>query len=204
MGRNKRKIYKTSTHIIKKDLKSRSKYLSLLLRHNPDAGSITLDKNGWADVQDLINNAGFTRNELEIIVSTDNKQRYAFDSDRKQKIRANQGHSLEEVEIDFDRVIPPEFLYHGTVQRFVDSIMKDGLKKQKRNYLHLSIDIETATSVGSRRGDAVILKIDALKMHKTGQVFYISKNGVYLIPFVPSKYISIMYENKIDIQTKNA
>ena len=179
---------------MKKDLKTRSKYLSLLLRHNPDAGSITLDKNGWADVQDLINNAGFTRNELEIIVSTDNKQRYAFDSDRKQKIRANQGHSLEEVEIDFDRVIPPEFLYHGTVQRFVDSIMKDGLKKQKRNYLHLSIDIETATSVGSRRGDAVILKIDALKMHKTGQVFYISKNGVYLIPFVPSKYISIMYD----------
>lgn len=177
---------------MKKDLKSKSKYLSLILRHNPGAGSIALDINGWANVSDLIHSAGFTLKELEEIVETDNKQRYTFNGTGK-KMRANQGHSLKEVEIDFDEIVPPEFLYHGTVQKYVDSIMKTGLQKQSRNYLHLSKDIETASNVGSRRGTPIILKIHALDMHKTGHVFYISKNGVYLIPFVPSNYISIEY-----------
>ena len=99
----------------------------------------------------------------------------------------------EEIDIDFKMVVPPEFLYHGTVQKYVDSIMETGLSKQSRNYLHLSRDVETATNVGSRRGSPVILKIHALDMHKDGHVFYISKNGVYLIELVPSNYITIMY-----------
>ena len=177
---------------MKKDLKSRSKYLSLILRHNPDAGSITLDKEGWANVKDLIHNAGFTKYELESIVETDDKQRYTFD-EYQTKIRASQGHSIADVEIEFPETIPPQFLYHGTVQRFIDSIMKNGLSKQKRNYLHLSKDIETATSVGSRRGDAVILKIHALDMYHDGHKFFISKNGIYLIDLIPSKYIEIEY-----------
>ena len=177
---------------MKKDLKSQSKYLSLILRHNPAAGSIELDKNGWANVKDLTNKSGFKLEDLKQIVKNDNKQRYAFD-DSGTKIRANQGHSLKEVEIDFKMVVPLEFLYHGTVQKYVDSIMETGLSKQSRNYLHLSKDIDTATNVGSRRGSPVILKIHALDMHKDGHVFYISKNGVYLIDLVPSKYITILY-----------
>jgi putative RNA 2'-phosphotransferase len=178
---------------MKKDLKTKSKYLSLILRHDPSVGNITLDANGWANVKDLIHNAGFTNQELETIVQNDDKQRYTFNNDRKQKIRANQGHSIADVKIDYDDVIPPQFLYHGTVQKFIDSIMKTGLKKQKRNYLHLSKDIETAISVGSRRGDVVILKISALKMYNEGYKFFISKNGVYLIEIVPSEYITILY-----------
>lgn len=177
---------------MKQDLKTKSKFLSLLLRHNPDAAGIKLDAAGWAQVKDLTHHAGFTMKELETIVATDDKQRYTFD-DTKQRIRANQGHSIPDVKIEFEEVIPPEFLYHGTVQRFIDSIMKNGLSKQKRNYLHLSKDIETATSVGSRRGDAVILKIHALEMYNDGYKFLISKNGIYLIDLIPSKYIEIEY-----------
>jgi len=177
---------------MKKDLKTRSKYLSLILRHDPSAGSIELDTAGWANVNDLIRNAGFSRSELEIIVENDDKLRYSFD-DSGTRIRANQGHSILDVKIDFDETIPPEFLYHGTVQKFIDSIMKNGLSRQKRNYLHLSKDVETATSVGSRRGAAVILKINALDMYHDGHKFFISKNGVYLIEIVPAKYITIEY-----------
>lgn len=177
---------------MKQDLKSKSKYLSLLLRHNPSVGNITLDKEGWANVKDLIHNAGFTKYELESIVETDDKQRYTFD-EYKTKIRASQGHSISDVKIEFPETIPPRFLYHGTVQKFIDSIMKNGLSKQKRNYLHLSKDVETATSVGSRRGDVVILKIHALDMYHDGHKFFISKNGIYLIDLIPSKYIEIEY-----------
>ena len=177
---------------MKKDLKTRSKYLSLILRHNPDAGSVVLDTEGWANVKDLVHNAGFTRKELDEIVDKDNKQRYSYD-ETKQRIRANQGHSLSEVQIKFDEVVPPEFLYHGTVQKYVNSIMKTGLKKQTRNYLHLSKDVETATNVGARRGEPIILKIQSLKMYNDGYKFFISKNNVYLIEEVPSKYITIDY-----------
>lgn len=177
---------------MKQDLKTKSKYLSLLLRHNPDAAGIKLDENGWAQIKDLIHHAGFTKCELETIVEIDDKQRYTFD-ESKTKIRANQGHSIADVKIDFPETIPPKFLYHGTVQKFIDSIMKTGLNKQKRNYLHLSKNVKTATCVGSRRGDAVILKINALDMYHDGHKFFISKNGIYLIEIVPSKYITIEY-----------
>ena len=177
---------------MKKDLKTKSKYLSLILRHNPDAGSVVLDGEGWADIKDLIHNAGFTLQELEDIIANDDKRRYSFNKN-KTKVRANQGHSLEHIKINFLETIPPRFLYHGTVQKYVDSIMKDGLKKQTRNYLHLSKDLETAISVGSRRGNPVILKINALDMYHDGYKFLISENGVYLIEMVPTKYITIEY-----------
>ena len=191
MGRNKKEIFKTGRKM-KHDLKSKSKYLSLILRHNPDAGHIALDNNGWALISDLVKKSGFTKDELIRIVDSDDKQRYTFD-DSNTKIRANQGHSIPTVVIEFEEACPPDFLYHGTVQSAVDSIMTTGLQKQKRNYLHLSKDVETATSVGSRRGSAVILKIHALDMFNDYHKFFISKNGVYLTESVPPKYITIEY-----------
>lgn len=177
---------------MKKDLKTRSKYLSLILRHDPSAGGIELDKEGWANVSDLIYKAGFTRNELELIVRQDDKQRYSFDMYKK-RIRANQGHSLPNIQMNFKNIVPPEFLYHGTAQQYIYSIMKNGLNKQNRNYVHLSKDIDTATKVGSRKGKHVILKIHAKKMYDDGYEFLISANNVYLIEFVPSDYITIEY-----------
>jgi putative RNA 2'-phosphotransferase len=61
--------------------------------------------------------------------------------------------------------------------------------KGKRHHVHLSADMTTAQKVGGRRGDAVILKIDAAAMHRDGLAFFISTNGVWLSDAVPAKYI---------------
>ena len=176
-----------------KNLIKKSKFLALILRHNPDAGGVKLDSAGWTSVGGLIKNAGFTHQELKEIVENDDKQRYDF-ADYDKKIRANQGHSIASVKIEFDEVVPPKHLYHGTVRKYVNSIMKSGLQKQGRNYLHLSDSIHTATGVGSRRGKPVILSIDSRTMYDDGYKFYISENGVYLVDFVPAKYVYIYNE----------
>lgn len=174
-----------------------SKYLSLVLRHNPAAAGVTLDAEGWVDVEDLLAGAArhghsFTRAELEEVVQQSEKQRFAFSSDA-QRIRANQGHSIS-VDLGLAPETPPEFLYHGTVDRFLSSIMAHGLDKRSRQHVHLSPDIDTATRVGSRRGKPVILKIAAASMHSAGFQFFRSANGVWLTEHVPLEYISRVVE----------
>jgi putative RNA 2'-phosphotransferase len=170
-----------------------SKYLSLVLRHDPAAARVTLDAEGWVGVDDLLAGAArhgfsFTRAELEEVVQTNEKQRFAFSVD-SQRIRASQGHSVS-VELGLTPETPPEVLYHGTVDRFLSSIMDQGLDKRSRQYVHLSPDVETATRVGSRRGQPVILKIAAGNMHLDGFRFFCSANGVWLTERVPPQYIS--------------
>lgn len=172
--------------------RSLSKFLSLVLRHKPEVIDIRLDKNGWCSVQELIdkcNKSGKAINEkiLKEIVAEDEKGRYSFD-DTGDKIRANQGHSLK-VKLDLKEKMPPKFLYHGTVERFMESIMRSGLKRMNRQHVHLSGDLDTATKVGNRRGKAVILRLYAKKMSEDGHKFFISENGVWLIDGVPAKYL---------------
>jgi putative RNA 2'-phosphotransferase len=174
-----------------------SKYLSLVLRHNPAAAGVTLDAEGWVRVEDLLAGAArqghsFTRAELEEVVQTNEKQRFAFNSDGR-RIRANQGHSVS-VDLDLTPETPPEILYHGTVERFLSSIMERGLDQRTRQHVHLSSDVATATRVGSRRGKPVILKIAAADMHADGFRFYCSANGVWLTERVPPQYISRLVE----------
>jgi len=169
-----------------------SKFLSKHLRHQPEALGLTLETGGWVKVDDLLSacqHYGFpiTISELEKVVDTDNKQRYSFD-ETGEKIRANQGHSTQ-VEMDFQEVTPPSTLYHGTVEKFMDAILAEGLKKMNRHYVHLSRDLETATKVGSRRGKPVILEVDAGAMHAVGYKFYCSANGVWLTDAVPAFYL---------------
>lgn len=168
-----------------------SKNLSYWLRHKPEKIGITLDKEGWTDVAELIEKAKaeieFNIEELKEVVAESDKQRFALSEDGT-KIRANQGHSVD-VKIKFKEIAAPPVLYHGTVGQFMDSINKKGLIPGKRHHVHLSKDKETAEKVGSRRGTAIILKIDSMKMQDDGFRFYISENGVYLTDFVPSKYI---------------
>jgi len=170
-----------------------SKSLSYWLRHRPENIGIELDKNGWTSIDTLIENAKkeveFTREELNEVVANCDKQRFSI-SDDGLRIKANQGHSTD-VKLTFKEIAAPPVLYHGTVQQFIDSIMKSGLKPMKRHHVHLSKDVETATNVGSRRGKPVILKINAMKMQDDGFKFYISDNGVYLTDIVPKKYISL-------------
>ena len=170
-----------------------SKSLCYWLRHRPENIGIELDKNGWTSIDTLIENAKkeveFTREELNEVVANCDKQRFSI-SDDGLRIKANQGHSTD-VKLTFKEIAAPPVLYHGTVQQFIDSIMKSGLKPMKRHHVHLSKDVETATNVGSRRGKPVILKINAMKMQDDGFKFYISDNGVYLTDIVPKKYISL-------------
>jgi putative RNA 2'-phosphotransferase len=172
-----------------------SKFLSLVLRHSPAAAGVTLDAEGWVAVEDLLVGAAhrgdsFTRAELEEVVQTSDKQRFIFSLDA-QRIRANQGHSVF-VDLGLTPEMPPEVLYHGTVERFLSSIMATGLEKGSRHHVHLSPDVATASRVGSRRGKPVILKIAAESMHLVGYHFFCSANGVWLTERVPPQYISRM------------
>lgn len=169
-----------------------SVFISLVLRHKPDVADIQLDEHGWANVDELIEGIKNTGRQidmdiLEEIVMTDNKQRYSFNED-KTLIRANQGHSIP-VDVELEEKQPPQYLYHGTADRFLNSIMADGLKPMSRLYVHLSNDEETAVKVGKRHGSPVVLKIKAEKMWKDGIEFYLSQNGVWLTKYVDKKYI---------------
>lgn len=175
-----------------KQLTKNSKFLSLILRHKPQLIGLELDKNGWANVKILLKKMNeFGKNidieDLEYIVQNNNKKRFIFNND-KSKIRANQGHSID-IELDYKPQEPPEFLYHGTTSKFIDAIMKEGLKKMKRHHVHLSPDTETAEIVGARRGKPIILKINAQKMNEAGFDFFVSANNVWLTDNVPPEYI---------------
>jgi len=162
------------------------KYIAYLLRHNPE--NLDMNKKGWVDVKDLLKKCKIPMEELEEIVATDNKQRYNF-NDNKTKIRANQGHSIDWVEVDMDEVEPPDILYHGTSSRFLEKIYENGLNKMSRQHVHLSDDIPTATNVGQRHGDnTVIIEIDTKSMYEDGIIFYLSANSVWLVDHVDPKY----------------
>ncbi len=168
-----------------------SKFMSLILRHKPEAIGISLDEHGWANVDELIAGIAkthkFNMDILEEIVRTDNKQRYSFNED-KTLIRANQGHSIP-VDVELDEAEPPAELWHGTGEKYVPSIDEQGLIPKSRLYVHLSKDEETATNVGKRHGKLVLYKVKAGDMYRDGYKFFLSKNGVWLTKEVPVKYL---------------
>ncbi len=172
---------------------STSKYISLILRHRPDVIGIQLDEYGWADVSDLIKGIQktqpFSMEILEDIVATDEKQRYSFNED-KTLIRANQGHSVP-VDVELEKRTPPEELWHGTGEKYVDSIMEQGLLPKSRLYVHLSSNYSTAVKVGSRHGKPVVFKVNSQQMDKDGYNFFLSVNGVWLTKAVPVKYLKM-------------
>ena len=172
-----------------------SRYISLILRHQPEVIGITLDEHGWADVNALIEGVNRThplnRDILEEIVRTDEKQRYSFNADHT-KIRANQGHSIP-VDVELKVCEPPEILYHGTGEKYVSSILKEGLIPKSRLYVHLSKDEATAKQVGSRHGKPAVFAVEAGEMHRQGHVFFLSENGVWLVKHVPASYLHRLY-----------
>ncbi len=180
------------------DLNSTGKFISLVLRHKPETIGITLDEHGWANVEELIEGIRKTRpfdmEMLEKIVRTDNKQRYSFNED-KTLIRANQGHSIP-VDVELPVTEPPEYLYHGTGQKYVESIDRVGLIPKSRLYVHLSAGQETAVKVGSRHGKPVVYRIQSGQMQRDGYVFYRSVNGVWLTKEVPVKYLEKAQEKQ--------
>ncbi|WP_042348775.1 RNA 2'-phosphotransferase [Bacillus massiliigorillae] len=171
-----------------------SKFISLILRHKPEAIGITLDEFGYANVCELIegiNDSGryIDLNILKNIVKDDKKGRFIFDESMT-LIRANQGHSIN-VNVELKKVTPPRYLFHGTAKKNLDSIIDNGIKKMNRLYVHLSDNTSTATKVGARHGEPIVLKIDSQKMYGNGFEFYLSENHVWLVEFVPSEYINL-------------
>ena len=165
--------------------------MSLILRHKPEAISISLDEHGWAKVDELI--AGIAKDNefnmdiLEEIVGTDEKQRYSFNEDRT-LIRANQGHSIP-VDVEPEEKEPPETLWHGTGEKYVESIDAEGLISKSRLYVHLSWDRDTAFKVGRRHGRPVLYIVKAGEMYRDGYKFFLSRNNVWLTKEVPAKYL---------------
>ena len=165
--------------------------LAFLLRHDRN---YAFDEHGWRNVSDLLENHGFTMDELCEIVKTNNKQRFEFSYDKK-LIRACQGHSIN-VDVELEKKLPPNILYHGTASDSVESILSLGIVSCTRLHVHLSARIETAITVGKRHGTPVVFMVDAKRMSEDGMVFYYSRNGVWLTSNVPSKYLRLVANNK--------
>lgn len=176
-----------------------SKFLSLVLRHKPETIGLKLEEEGWVNVSKLLKacadfGEAFTLAELCEVVETNDKKRFSFDENGV-NIRASQGHSLN-IAIDFEKKIPPTNLYHGTAERNVEAIFKSGLKKMNRHHVHLSADTETARKVGQRYGKPVIFKVNTAEMLDEKFEFFISANGVWLIGYVPPKFLTLLSENE--------
>lgn len=178
-----------------------SKFISKYLRHEPESLGLNLEPGGWVFITDLLDGAekhGFpiTKAELFQVVAENDKQRFSLD-ETESKIRANQGHSTS-VDLQLSEAEPPPQLFHGTVSKFLDAILVEGLKKMNRHDVHLSKDMQTASKVGERRGKPVILVIDSAKMAADGYKFRLSENGVWLTDHVPPKYIRLMEDALTD------
>ena len=170
------------------------KTLAYVLRHNPESLNLTLDEHGWADIDALAEGISkihpTTKDMILECVRLDGKGRYAV-SDDGNKIRARQGHSFS-VDAELEKREPPEILYHGTAEKFVCSILQDGLLSMSRLFVHLSWDKQTALSVGSRHGKPRVFAVRASDMAKDGYVFYLSENNVWNTKFVPKEYLRLL------------
>ena len=170
-------------------LEKASRRLSYYLRHCKEPLYIQLD-GGWASVEVMLGLLGVSREQLDTIVATDSKGRYSYDKTGA-RIRANQGHSIPGVQLDMAKPDPPELLYHGTATRFLDSILREGLKPMSRQWVHISNDYATAVTVGSRHGKPIVLAVRAQDFVADGNELYRSANGVWQARAVPAKYLSI-------------
>lgn len=169
-----------------------SKFISLVLRHRPEVIGLNLDENGWANIAELIQKTrkvgiNITPPLLQQIVETSDKQRFSISPDDSH-IRANQGHSLA-VNLGLPAAEPPEILYHGTARRNLAAIRLEGIKRGKRNHVHLSMDMETALKVAVRHGQPAVLTVQTAKMFRDGIRFFRSENGVWLTEYVAPEYL---------------
>jgi len=159
--------------------------MSYVLRHHPESAGIELDSAGWTSLAALASALDVRRADIEQVARHSNKQRFTIEGGR---IRANQGHSIP-VDLGHSATAPPMLLYHGTVEQFLPSIQADGIHRGSRHHVHLSADVDTAVSVGSRRGQPIVLTVRAAAMAEAGHVFHRSANGVWLTENVPPEFV---------------
>lgn len=177
-----------------KELNKISKYFSYLLRHKPESIDLSLDENGWASIDELIQKTDdfeLNKDIIDIVVETNDRKRFSISKDRLH-IRANQGHSIV-VDLELIPIRPPQHLVHGTAKRFIEIIREQGLNKMQRHHVHLSESQAVAKNVGSRYGKPILLSIATKEMFDDGFIFYKSANNVWLVDGVPPKYIKEAY-----------
>lgn len=170
-----------------------SKEISYALRHNPQQYGLKLDEDGWADLAQLLESlrndhrfSNLTEADIIKMIEFSEKKRHEIAND---KIRAVYGHSISK-KIERKPCNPPNILYHGTANRFVKSILREGLVPKSRQYVHLSEDIETAITVGKRRdAQPVVLRINAAQAHSEGVLFYFTNDKIWLADSIPAKYL---------------
>lgn len=173
------------------DILKLSKEVSYAIRHAPHEYELELDKDGWVEVHQLLEALRETdqwRNiqeeHLFSVINTSEKKRHEILDGR---IRALYGHSVPQ-KITKEIKQPPDFLYHGTARRLVSSIKEHGLLPKGRQYVHLSVDVETALQVGKRRDEQpILLKINARKAWDHGTIFYIGNEKVWLADAISEK-----------------
>ncbi|HPF38004.1 MAG TPA: RNA 2'-phosphotransferase [Phycisphaerae bacterium] len=176
-----------------KEAKQLSKFLSLVLRHEPQKVGLSLDAAGWVGVDELLSALSahgkiVTRAQLDFVVANNDKRRFAFSEDGE-RIRAQQGHSVE-VNYEYEPIVPPATLYHGTATRVLDTIRIEGLRRMSRSHVHLSGDYDTAVKVGMRHGKPVVLRVDSGRMHAAGFAFFRTPNQVWLVDAVPPQFLT--------------
>lgn len=172
-----------------------SKFLSWVLRHEPEAIGLALDKEGWVDVATLIARAAvhgtvLTEELIREVVRTSDKKRFTLSEDGL-RIRAAQGHTTQTVALSHPVRTPPAVLYHGTAEHKLPSIQEKGLLPGERHDVHLSATLDTAVKVGARHGTPAIIEVDCVQMLADGFEFRISDNGVWLTGPIPVKYLRI-------------
>ncbi|MBI5170053.1 MAG: RNA 2'-phosphotransferase [Candidatus Eisenbacteria bacterium] len=169
-----------------------SRFLSFVLRHEPEAIGLHLDREGWASVAELIAGArkrGRQLDEATIaeVVAGNDKRRFALSADGT-RIRAVQGHSID-VDLGLAPAVPPALLYHGTATRFAEHIRREGLRPAGRQYVHLSATAAAAARVGARHGRPVVLSVRAFEAHERGVVFHLSENQLWLVRSLPAEFL---------------
>jgi putative RNA 2'-phosphotransferase len=170
-----------------------SKFMSRVLRHQPQSIGLRLDAQGWTGIDALIERAGahgmpLTHELILAVVAASDKKRFALDGAGK-RIRANQGHSID-IDLALAPCEPPPILFHGTAEANLAAIRAEGLKPGRRQHVHLSLEVDTATNIGRRHGRPVALEVAAGRMWSAGFAFFRAENGVWLTAAVPPEFIA--------------
>ncbi len=183
--------------IIENRITKISKRLSYILRHEPQRYKVTLDKEGWADIDYLLNSlhnfkdlTDLKKEDLLDLILNQEKVRFVI---KKNKIKATYGHTIE-LKRNTSTIPPPDILYHGTSHKSIESIIINGLLRMQRQFVHLSIDIHTAIETGKRRdGNPVIIEVDSKTAYKEGRIlFYKGSDKVWLSEIILPKYLKVI------------
>lgn len=174
-------------------LRRLSKFLSLLLRHNPPRFSLTFDELGYTQLGDIMrilnelpNFRGTTRADIDAVLALPGRQRFEITADGR--MRALYGHSA--LRPHYEPVTPPAVLYHGSAPQNLAAIWREGLRSMARQYVHLAVSPDAALAIARRHTQAPrLLRVDAAQAYADKIVFYNPEPHIYLCDALPPGYL---------------